>query len=82
MPQFSTPTHWVEVSRPSTLWSILQRIEDFVRQRRRAAHYRRTLASLSDAQLEDAGIDRTIARGKKPVIPVDVRLTTYMASLR
>ena len=82
MPQVSTQAHWVDVSRSSRLRSMLQRIGDAVRQRRRAARHRGVLATLSDAQLEDAGIDPAIVRGNRPIFAVDPRLTIYLASLR
>jgi hypothetical protein len=40
------------------------------------------LATLSDAQLDDAGIDRAVARGTRPVVVVNARLAMYKASLR
>ncbi|WP_425467756.1 DUF1127 domain-containing protein [Phreatobacter stygius] len=46
------------------------------------ARARRTLAELSDAQLEDAGIDRTVARGNRPVLEVDAALMRNLMSMR
>lgn len=43
---------------------------------------RRVVQSLSDAQLRDSGIDRADVLGNRPVIDVDARLATYLASLR
>ena len=43
---------------------------------------RRVVQGLSEAQLRDIGIDRTAVLGNRPVIEVDVRLATYLASLR
>jgi hypothetical protein len=43
---------------------------------------RRLVPGLSDAQLNDGGIDRAAVLGNRPVIEVDVRLATYLASLR
>lgn len=43
---------------------------------------RRVVQGLSEAQLRDIGIDRTAVLGDRPVIEVDVRLATYLASLR
>jgi hypothetical protein len=43
---------------------------------------RRVVQGLSEAQLRDIVIDRTAVLGNRPVIEVDVRLATYLASLR
>jgi len=43
---------------------------------------RRVVQGLSEAQLRDIGIDRTAVLGNRPVIEVDARLATYLASLR
>lgn len=43
---------------------------------------RRIVQSLSDAQLRDSGINRVDVLGNRPVIDVDARLATYLASLR
>lgn len=43
---------------------------------------RQVVQGLSDAQLRDSGIDRAGVLGNRPVIERDVRLATYLASLR
>jgi len=43
---------------------------------------RRVVADLSEAQLRDAGIDRSTVLGAKPMIAVEARVTTYLISLR
>ena len=43
---------------------------------------RRVVQGLSEAQLRDIGIDRAAVLCNRPVIEVDVRLATYLASLR
>lgn len=43
---------------------------------------RQVVQGLSDAQLRDIGIDRVVVLGNRPVIEHDVRLATYLASLR
>jgi uncharacterized protein YjiS (DUF1127 family) len=43
---------------------------------------RRVVQDMSDAQLRDIGIDRTEILGNRPVIKVDARLATHLASLR
>ena len=45
-------------------------------------HTRRIVADLSDAQLHDIGVDRSMILGNKPVIVVDVGVATYLMSLR
>ena len=42
----------------------------------------RVVHGLSEAQLRDSGIDRAAVLGNGPVIEADVRLATYLASLR
>jgi uncharacterized protein YjiS (DUF1127 family) len=42
----------------------------------------RVVQGLSEAQLRDSGIDRAAVLGNGPVIEADVRLATYLASLR
>lgn len=43
---------------------------------------RQIVQGLSDVQLRDSGIDRAAVLGNRPVIDHDVRLATYLASLR
>ena len=43
---------------------------------------RRVVQGLSETQLRDSGIDRAAILGNGPVIAADVRLATYLTSLR
>lgn len=45
-------------------------------------HTRRVVQGLSEAQLRDSGINRAAVLGNRPVIQHEVRLATYLASLR
>jgi uncharacterized protein YjiS (DUF1127 family) len=45
-------------------------------------HTRRVVRGLSEAQLRDIGIDRAAVLGDRPMFDIDVRLATYLASLR
>jgi uncharacterized protein YjiS (DUF1127 family) len=45
-------------------------------------HTRRVVQGMSETQLRDSGIDRAAVLGDRPVIDTDVRLATYLASLR
>ena len=43
---------------------------------------RRVVQGLSEAQLKDIGVDRAAVLSNGPAIEADVRLATYLASLR
>jgi hypothetical protein len=53
-----------------------------VQKRRRLARNRSILDQLSDAQLEDAGIDRWAIRRCRPTIEVEAGLMTKLMSMR
>jgi uncharacterized protein YjiS (DUF1127 family) len=53
-----------------------------VQKRRRLAHNQRILEQLSDAQLEDAGIDRWAIRQPRPAVEVEAGLMTKLMSMR
>ncbi len=53
-----------------------------VKKRRRLARNQRILEQLSDAQLEDAGIDRWAIRNPGPTIEVEAGLMTKLMSMR
>ena len=63
---------------PAYLDIVLGRI----RQALAGWHSRRVIAGLSDAQLCDVGIDRSMVLGNKPVIVTDAGVTSYLMSLR
>jgi uncharacterized protein YjiS (DUF1127 family) len=53
-----------------------------VQKRRRLARDQRILEQLSDAQLEDAGIDRWAIRHPRPTVEVEAGLMTKLMSMR
>jgi hypothetical protein len=63
---------------PAYLHIVLGR----VRQALAGWRTRRVIAGLSEAQLCDVGIDRSMALGNKPVIFTDAGVTSYLMSLR
>jgi hypothetical protein len=61
---------------------LAERLRDAMLLAMARRHTRRVVQGLSKAQLRDSDIDRVAVLGNRPVIDADVRLATYLASLR
>jgi uncharacterized protein YjiS (DUF1127 family) len=61
---------------------VAKRLRDVLCRAMARRNTRRVVQGLSDAQLRDSGIDQAAVLGNRPVVDVDARLATYLASLR
>jgi hypothetical protein len=61
---------------------VAKRLRDVLFQAMARRNTRRVVQGLSDAQLRDSGIDQAAVLKNRPVVDVDARLATYLASLR
>ena len=66
----------------ATLLQAVRGLLNKIHERRANARDRKTLAGLSDAQLNDAGIDRAAIAANRPTIEVPAGLMANLMSMR
>jgi uncharacterized protein YjiS (DUF1127 family) len=66
----------------ANLRSMLERVCQPVSKALAYWHTRRIVKNLSDAQLRDIGVDRSMVLGNRPMISVDAGVPAYLNEMR